>query len=333
MLKVRDSVRIRSISVQYKGRAKTFWTNETPKLQMEEFSGQEQYFSSFQFIFGVQNGPEQLVKPGYYAFNCLYRLPAHLPSTLKSLYGHVVYSVIVQVQSNSEALLQKEVIRDFRVLSQLDLNDYQNLRYKVENLTSEIYGCQCCCCTCCKSRVIDMVTVIPCGGYVAGDNVPIFIEVDNKSKLNIESVVCELYESTTYTTMEPRLENRKQTRCLWEHKFNGVPSRENRFFQTNLTLNPEFEFKVLYGCGIIDTKYFIKTTGVIPTAKYLTNEIEIMIGTTPFTDAEDRNLKKHKKEVISPLKRIIPGSLLIAGTSKSHEKEISEKDPLLPKKR
>lgn len=333
MLKVQVPIKVQSISVQYKGRAKTFWTNETPKLTMKEFSGHEQYFSSFQFIFGVQNGPEQLVKPGYYAFDCLYHLPAHLPSSLKSLYGHVVYSVIVQVQSNANELLKKEIIRDFRVLAQLNLNEYQNLKYKIESLTSEIYGCRCCCCTCCKSRVIDMVTVIPCGGYVAGDNIPIFIEVDNKSKLNMENVVCELYESTTFTTINPGLDNKKHTRVLWEHTFNGVPSRENRFFQTNVFLNPDFDFKVLYGCGIIDTKYFIKTTGVIRAAKCITNEIEIMVGTTPFNDAEDLKMKNHKKDVISPLKRIIPGSLLIAGTSKTYKKETTEKDPLLPKKR
>lgn len=331
MLKVEASIRIQSISVQYKGRAKTFWTNDVTEFETQEFSGQEQYFSSFQFIFGVQNGPEQLVKPGYYAFDCLYRLPEHLPSTMKSLYGHVVYSVIVQVQSNSEEIRQKEVIRDFNVVSHLDLNDYPNLRYKVENLSSEMYGCRCFCCTCCKSRVIDMVTVNPSGGYVPGDSIPIFIEVDNKSKLSIESIVCELQEITTFTTMVPSLDSKKQTRVLWEHTFNGVPSHENRFFQTNLLLKPEFNFKVLYGCGIIDIKYFIKTTGVIPSAKNVINEVEIMIGTKPFSDAESLKMKKNKNEVISPLKRIIPGSLLIAGTSKTNG--TTERDPLLPKKR
>lgn len=333
MLKVEASIKVQSISVQFKGRAKTFWTNDTSEFETAEFTGQEQYFSSFQFIFGVQNGPEQLVKPGFYAFDCLYRLPAHLPSSMKSLYGHVVYSVIVQVQSNTEEIKQKEVIRDFAVVSELDLNEYANLKYMKDNLTSEIYGCRCCCCTCCKSRVIDMVTVIPCGGYVAGDTFPIFIEVDNKSKLNIQSVVCELQEVTTFTTMVPSLDNRKQTRVLWEHKFNGVPSRESRFFQTNLLLNPEFKFKILYGCGIIDTKYFVKTTAVVPTAKSLMNTLEIMIGTKNFIDVEDLRTKKHKMEVRSPLNRIIPGSMLITNTSKPNEKQSTEKDPLLPKKR
>ncbi|XP_063709547.1 arrestin domain-containing protein 17-like [Culicoides brevitarsis] len=327
MLKVDENIQIQSISVQFKGRAKTFWTNETLDCGIEEFNGHEQYFSSFQYIFGVQNGPQQLVKPGIYAFDCHYRLPSHLPDSMKSLYGQVVYSVNVQVQTNSHEIKQKEVLRDFRVLSQLDLNNYPNLKCKVDSLTKEIYGCQCCSCiTLCKSRVIDMLTVVPCGGYVPGDKIPIFIEIDNNSKKSMESVLCEFYEIMTFTTLEPRLDTKKVVRLLWEHKFNGIPAGENRFFQTNLTLKPEYEFKVLYGCGIIDVKYFIKTTGVIfGHPKQVKNEIELMIGTKPFDDAE--TLKNNVKKDIS-MKKIIRGSMLDGDSSDA----TSEKTPLIPKK-
>lgn len=329
MLKVSASVRAQSISVQFKGRAKTFWLESPEDLEPQDFSGHEQYFSSFQFVFGVQNGPEQIIKPGIYAFDCIYKLPAHLPSTMNNSLGKVVYSVIVQIQSNSNGFQQKEITRNFKVLSQLDLNEYPNLKYKIENLSTEFYGCKCLCCLCCKSRVIDMVTVIPCGGYVPGEDIPIFIEIDNRSKHDIESVVCEMFEITTFTTTVPYLSSKRLTRQLWEHTFNGVKSHENRFFQTNLFLDPKYNFKVLYGCGIIDIKYFLKTTGNILTAKSLTNEIELMIGTNPFTDNEDLKLKKRKSEVISTLKRVIPGSLLIAG--RADIKNATENDPLLPK--
>uniref|UniRef100_A0A336KTM7 CSON013877 protein n=1 Tax=Culicoides sonorensis TaxID=179676 RepID=A0A336KTM7_CULSO len=332
MLKVVSTIKIQSISIQYKGRGKSFWTEQNPEtLEIREFSGHEQYFSSYQYVFGVQNGREQLIKPGYYVFDSLYRLPSLLPSTITNVFGRIIYSVSVQIQSSSHDIQNKEITRDFKVFSQLDLNDYPDLRFKVENLTSNVYGCQCCCLICCKSRVIDMVTVIPCGAYIPDENIPIFIEIDNRSRLNIETVICEFYELLTFTAMTPSLDSRRETRLLWEHKFNGVSSKENRFFQTILHLDPDFKFNILNGSGIVDAKYFLKTTAIIPSHKPQTSEIEIMIGTKAFNDLENIFPKKIKNGVKSPLNRIIPGSFLIA--EPENLKKMTEKDPLLPKNR
>jgi hypothetical protein len=48
------------------------------------------------------------------------------------------------------------------------------------------------CCFWCKSGPLTLVTHLPARGYVPGQSIPMTIEVDNASNVNISEVVCEL---------------------------------------------------------------------------------------------------------------------------------------------
>lgn len=317
--------KIQSISVQYKGKAKTTWPETVSKTEQKTFVGRAQYFCSYQFVFGAQNGVQQLIPPGYYPFESTYHLPATLPSSYKSAFGEVSYVVSVQIQTID--LENKQETRPFLVSCKVNLNDFFELRDSVQNITSQQYGCNF---MCCKAGNIDMVTVIPCKGYIPGENIPIAIEIDNKSKVTIEHVTCELIEIIQYHVLEPYNDIKKEKRILWEHRFLGVARDENRYYQTTLFLNPDSKFKLLKGCGIIECKYFIKTTAILHRKKDLCNEIEITIGTVPFQKRLTQ-IQLLKQDVISPLRRVIPGSIFIANSS-DRIKELNEREPLLLKK-
>lgn len=326
LLHLTKHTKIQSISVQYKGKAKTEWPEIVSKTEQKAFVGRAQYFCSYQYLFGAQNGVEQLIPPGYYPFESTYNLPSTLPSSYKSAFGEVSYAVSIQIQTND--LENKQETRPFLVACQINLNDFPELKNPVQNLISQQYGCNF---FCCKAGNIDMVTVIPCKGYIPGENIPIAIEIDNKSKVSIEYVTCELMEIIQYHVLEPYNDIKKETRILWEHRFIGVAKDENRYYQTNLFLNPDSKFKLLRGCGIIECKYFIKTTAIISRNENLCNKIEISIGTVPFLKRPLTENQLFKQDVISPLRRVIPGSIFIANSS-DRIKEISERVPLLPKK-
>ena len=48
------------------------------------------------------------------------------------------------------------------------------------------------CCCCCSSGPLTLVSMIPARGFVSGQQVPITIEVDNASNVNIKTVTVEL---------------------------------------------------------------------------------------------------------------------------------------------
>jgi hypothetical protein len=48
------------------------------------------------------------------------------------------------------------------------------------------------CCFCCKSGPLTLATHLPARGYVPGQSIPMTIEVDNASDVEVYEVVCEL---------------------------------------------------------------------------------------------------------------------------------------------
>ena len=50
------------------------------------------------------------------------------------------------------------------------------------------------CCCCCSSGPLTLTTQVPTKGYVAGQSIPLMVEVDNASNVKIKYVMCKLVQ-------------------------------------------------------------------------------------------------------------------------------------------
>ncbi|KAJ4443541.1 hypothetical protein ANN_05214 [Periplaneta americana] len=180
-----------SIVIKFKGEAECHWSetrtvrrNGRNHTHTVHYRGHELYFDNRVKLFGG-SGDTETLPPGEHSFQFSMILPIHLPSSFEGSHGFVRYTV--------KAILDRpwkfdhEVKNAFTVLSHLDLNlDPRNREpFKVED--SKHF-----CCCCCKSGPLTLVTVIPARGFVPGQSIPLTVEVDNASNVNIYEVVCEL---------------------------------------------------------------------------------------------------------------------------------------------
>ncbi|PSN50628.1 Arrestin domain-containing protein 17 [Blattella germanica] len=236
---------LRSIVIKFKGEAHVHWTG-TEILPSGEH---------------------------YYPFSMI--LPHHLPSSFEGDYGYIRYTV--------KAILDRpwkfdhEAKAAFTVLSHVDLNiDPQNrVPTKREKLKTF-------CCCCCKSGPLTLVTIIPAQGFVPGQHVPITVEVDNVSNVNINHYI------RFHATSPPKTKQQHVTvqKVVLEGE---VHENDSRTWAQNFTI-PPLPPSQLRECRIIDLEYLIKipiTIGTIPLWEAPPSYEECMYGTDSIGDSDD----------------------------------------------
>lgn len=77
----------RSLSIRFKGIAHTEWTksrtvtrNGKSHTVHDRYTGDEEYFRVYQYMFGTQNANEQEVAAGTHNYNVSFTLPQNLPT-------------------------------------------------------------------------------------------------------------------------------------------------------------------------------------------------------------------------------------------------------------
>lgn len=84
---VSSKFKARSLSMRFKGIAHTEWTesrsvteNNETRTVTDTYTGDEQYFKSYQYLFGGANSGEQEITPGTHTYHASFRLPENVPS-------------------------------------------------------------------------------------------------------------------------------------------------------------------------------------------------------------------------------------------------------------
>lgn len=136
-------------------------------------------------MFGSKDGAIEEIPAGTttYDFSCL--LPLHIPATVSGKNGSIRYKVETNIDIPWALDLKAKNV--FTVIRNDDLNIFPDLKIPVEVEEIKIF-----CCFCCKSQPLLMRLRIPKGGFVLGEQIPVSIDMINKSTVEIDKTTLKL---------------------------------------------------------------------------------------------------------------------------------------------
>ncbi|KAK7476142.1 hypothetical protein BaRGS_00032635 [Batillaria attramentaria] len=257
VIDVKESFPVRGIRLEFYGHSYLHWSEGSDKHR-RHYSARETYFKSVVLIYGKlpkDGSQEEEFTVGTHTFPFQYQLPPVLACSFEGDIGYVRYSVKAIIDRRWR--IDPTSKRAFTIISLLDLNTVQNV----------------------LSGPISASFRLPRTGYVPGDAIPLYAEIENLSgrrmcKSYIEIIQRVHYHATTKTrtikrqvAMVARPEIRPGGSDQWNGEVITVPP-----------VPPSF----LHGCNIIDIDYLVQLN-VDPAGPALDLEVAlpIIIGSIP----------------------------------------------------
>lgn len=272
-----------AITLKFFGEAKTSWnesrsfTNSQGKRQTTtiRFRGHEIYLDSKQYLLGRKNGNDISLLPGEYVypFSCV--LPPSAPCSFEGTYGHVRY--IAKVVLDRPWKFDQGTKLAFTVISPLDLNHNHMLRVsnaplltistkkslfslvhfnffqQPVNLTLEKTFC----CLFCQSGPLTVTMRLPSTGFVPGHIIPIFIDIDNASNVEVEQLRFSLRQISSFKATSPTHKLKKAINVISVASI-GSTGMRNKPCQTVDLSVPSLPPSNLLNCTLIDLEYDVK---------------------------------------------------------------------------
>jgi hypothetical protein len=287
-------------------------------VQKIRFTGEQQFFHYVQDLFGKRHGLIFEMEAGEYNYPFEYILPLSLPYSAEGKFGEIYYGIKIIVDIPHE--LDKEIRLPITVIRYEDLNALPLLKYpKVEEI-SKTYCYLWLCCV--QSKPLTVKATIPYSGFSPGSKMPIFIEIDNQSHVDVRCIKMTLkglhtfhfdYPSTAKHVEKYRLDYKltmgcqaKKTIKLEEHLRAPemlMPSndRQSKIFQITY---------VLKICAIVSEPhkslflYLPLTIGSFPLTSIKSSKEESKtfnkqsVASTATTLPDNKSLKKSSNEAI-----------------------------------
>jgi hypothetical protein len=278
--------KVRGIKLTVKGEADTCWTTDRQELNNEgryvnetdTVTAHEEYFKAQFYLLGSQSGEAIELPAGTHTYPFNYVLPPNLPSSFESDYGRIRYTAKATLDRPWKFDQESKVA--FTVVSHLDLNQQPNASDPVHLEKNKTF-----CCLCCASMPLSVNISIPVRGYVPGQTIPIKVNVENQSGVEVDKVKLLLQKIVTYTATTPRSEKKVIESTVAEVSKGPVGGNETTSYEQSLDI-PPLPPSSLRNCGIIDLEYKLKFTACVSGAfrKNLSGSTEIFIGTVPLSN-------------------------------------------------
>lgn len=216
------------------------------------------------------------MQPKRYSNSITCTLPQNLPSSFQGQFGAVRYMLRVFVDMGRIEEINET---EFKVYTPLDLNNLPHLRYPKTIEMSRDF-----CCWIWRHGPLNISAHVPYTGFVPNQNVPITIECENGSNVDLNACKVYIKQIATFHCTDPKRETRTDEQQICETKLDGVQKHTTKQVHGVLTI-PDVKSTNLTKCAIIEVKYVLKMKGVTTGANgNLFNEVPITIGTIPFTN-------------------------------------------------
>lgn len=212
---------------------------------------------------------------GVHTFNFSCGLPVNLPTSFESKYGYIRYQIKIELERPWKFDLK--YCFGFTVIKVLDLNHIRpSLRnpLKCETTKNFFLGL--------SSKSLHISTEIPIRGFVAGQNIPITITVNNKSKIDVKEIQIALKKIIHYNSQTPRKKRRERIELAAECHHTGVPRKSADITVAQLNL-PSVPPTNIAFCSVIQSSYEIHVVakvGGIHWSPVL--RLPVTIGTVPL---------------------------------------------------
>ncbi|XP_050412712.1 arrestin domain-containing protein 3 isoform X2 [Patella vulgata] len=246
---------------------------------MRTFTGNESYFEHVVVIVGKgpgQSGDDMVLPAGQYVYPFNYQLPAGLPSSFEGDHGRVRYSFVGVIDRPWK--FDHTCKGAFTVVDPLNLNMEPTAMQPAEGRNSKTLGC-----LCCTTGPISAVFRLGRLGYVPGESIGLYGEVNNGSDRLITSSYIELIMTVNY---HARTRSKSVTKSLARVQHGSIDGGDTDVWNGDLLHIPPLPPSGLRGCRIIDIQYTLSLT-VDPSGPSmdLVVPINILIGSIPLQAA------------------------------------------------
>ncbi|XP_039758552.1 arrestin domain-containing protein 17 [Pararge aegeria] len=275
--------KVRGIHVKFKGEAHTEWSESKEEQDFEGktqssdtlHQGNEEYFQISYYLLGSNTGNEIEIPPGRQVYNFTCALPPVLPSSFEGQYGYVRYTVKVTLDRPWK--FDQDTKMAFTVINALDLNLNPSYREPIHFQMEKTF-----CCFCCASPPLSVDVRAPVSGYCPGQVIPLAIDIENKSNVQLHLVKIFLRKVVTYRATTPTTAIKKSKDIILTMQEGPVPSGTTKHWNLNLEI-PPIPPSNLVNCSIIDLDYDIKVECAVSGMHLnLKDRKYITIGTVPL---------------------------------------------------
>lgn len=209
-----------------------------------------------------------------YTNNVTCTLPPNLPSSFSGPFGAIRYLIRVYIDMGK---IDEIYESEFKVYTPLDLNQFPHLMQpKTLEMTQDF------CCWIWRNGPLNISAYVPYTGFLFNSQVPIRIECENGSNVDLNAVKVYIKQIATFHCNEPKRETRTDEQQLCETKLDGVPKHSTKTIQGILVI-PDIKSTNLAGCTSIEIKHILKMKGITTgTNANLFNEVPVVLGNVPF---------------------------------------------------
>ncbi|KAJ8718686.1 hypothetical protein PYW08_002923 [Mythimna loreyi] len=279
------------IYIQFLGEANVSWTEtEIQKVgnvrnhRIVKYEGKEEYFNHTITLAGGIG--TSTLPVGNQVIPFKFQVPFTAPSTFKGEQGKISYSMTAHLVTPENIHAHAVITKDFEVVAPFDLNTGSDrIKEPIQLEFEEMYGCDC---FCFSSNPATIRVRLPVSGYCPGQAIPVSIEVDNESSVEITKMIFEILSKELYRSQHPSSEYIPPEKVMVVLKKGPVMGKSQRKFTIDMPV-PEIIVPNLEHCTIIDKAYFFRITIKLSGCNdELQDEAELCLGQVPiqvFTDA------------------------------------------------
>ncbi|KAH0552201.1 arrestin domain-containing protein 17-like [Cotesia glomerata] len=268
-----STTEITSIKVICKGEGHVKFTNRSAGFK-RKFSSQEVYLHEEIELLDT----EAKIQSDDFSFNI--QLPDKLPSSFEGRYGRVRYSICASLNTTNENIKLYSDTLSFTVTPIFDLNNHPLAPLPIsENTAKTFMG---------HAEPLTVSIFLPVRGYVPGQTIPLKVNFQNSSNIDVKKLRVVLKKVVLYRSME----------SVRKHK-EIVVEIEQPIDKNNCVYNEEFDVPAIPPsgtvCNLIDVEYKLKVEAFADINEWyykmfyknLKIRMDIIIGTVPLKNYED----------------------------------------------
>ncbi|XP_070495151.1 arrestin domain-containing protein 3-like [Chironomus tepperi] len=266
--------KFRGFYIQVFGKAKCQWTQGSGK-NSHTYTGTEVYVNSRTYLFGEYGGPTFEMEAGTYKYKFQCQLPHQLPYSLSLPHGKVSYHI--EAVLDIPWKIDKETKLDITILRYDDLNLYPELKNPMRRAERKnfitLFS---------DSKPLLMTAGIPCRGFAINQVVPVTIEYENESSVDIACTKIKLIQMIVYNSPQ-QSKTKEKEEVIIEARGEGVLAAHSKTLQAALTIPKVINSNDKF-CQVVTVTYCIEveaeSTGLHTNHKI---RLPITIGTVPLT--------------------------------------------------
>ncbi|XP_032873169.1 arrestin domain-containing protein 3-like isoform X5 [Amblyraja radiata] len=275
VVELTDQTEVKALKIHAKGQEFVRWVEGhggANSSQSRVYTQQLRHFQHKCLLIGTDSSDEVTVlQEGIheYPFSLVLPPTPPLPSSFKGTYGHVSYWMTAKLHRPLKLRIKTK--EPFTVYNQVDINTPRLLEPHTAANEKTI------CCWCCASGPISLKAEVERMGYVAGESIKIFVEIENHSSRKV------VPKAAIVKTIIFHAKTKKKTLSEVIIKTKGEPVLAGQKDSRNSMMLeiPEL-IPTLMNCSIIQMDYSIQVTVDIPRSMGLTVDLPIVIGTIPL---------------------------------------------------